>query len=88
MWSFWRDRTLQFCLRWMEAYEADMLSSLGGGGVVGVSGGGESETRGDYGAAFTTENIRCCRRRMSMIDPTKYPPLSTRQKPDFSSWNY
>jgi hypothetical protein len=88
MWSFWRDRSLQFCEQWMAAYEADQLATVGGAAVVSISGGGESETRGDYGAGFTMENIRCCRRRMSMLNPTKYPPLSTRQKPDFSSLTY
>jgi hypothetical protein len=88
MWSAWRDKSLAFCEKWMEAYDAEMLASLGGGSVVSISGGGESETRGDYGSAFAIENVRCCRRRMSMIDPTKYPPLSRSQKPDFSSLTY
>lgn len=88
MWPAWRDATQQFCEEWMEAYRADQLSSLGGGAVIGVSGGGESESRGDFGASFTMENLRCCRRRLSMLDPVKYPPLSTRSKTDFSSWNY
>ncbi len=72
----------------MEAYATDQAAHGVGGAVVSISGGGESETRGDYGASFTMENLRCCRRRMSQLDPTKYPPLSTRQKPDFSSLTY
>jgi hypothetical protein len=88
MWSFWSTRSLAYCESWMESYAADQSATAGGGSVVSISGGGESETRGDYGVAFTMMNLKCCRRRMSQLDPTKYPPLQTRQKPNFSSLTY
>lgn len=88
MWSFWRFRTQQFCEQWMAAYEAEMLSSLGGGAVVSISGGGESESRGDFGAGFTMQNVALCQRRLSMLDPVKYPPIATKSRPDFSAITY
>jgi hypothetical protein len=56
--------------------------------VISISGGGESESRSDVGPAYTYENLRCCRRRMSMLDPIKYPPMATRTKADFSTLEY
>ena len=88
MWSFWRDRSLQFCESWMAAYEAEVLTSLGGGSVIAISGGGESESRGDFGASFTMQNVALCRKRMSMLDPTRFPPIARQSRPDFSAITY
>ncbi len=88
MWSFWIDRTLQYCEQWMAAYEAEQLQALGGGSVISISGGGESQSRSDVGTSYTMENLRCCRRRMRELDPTKYRHIATSTKPDFSSLQY
>ena len=76
--------TLVQCEEWFAAYTADMLESAGGGTVISISGGGESQTRADVGTRARRAEAACCMRRMSQIDPTKYPPIPRSQSPDFS----
>jgi len=88
MWSIWRDATLQYCEEWMETYRATLLDAPGSGPVISISGGGESETRSDQGASQASQQAMYCRRRMTMLDPVKYPPIARRQKADFSNLAY
>ena len=83
--GIFRYMNLVQCEAWFAAYTAAELESPGGGAVVSISGGGESETRSDVGARNRRADAMCCMRRMRQLDPTKYPAIPRSQSPDFSA---
>ena len=80
-----RYMSLAECEQWFDAYKAELLESAGGGQVISISGGGESETRADAGVRARNAMARQCMRRMHQLDPTKYPKIPDSLAPDFSA---
>lgn len=84
--SILRYASLQTC---EDIYQQCVESLAAGQGtiVISQSGGGESETRGgtSEGGLDVVNLMRAAMRRMSQIDPTKYPPISSTMTGDFSA---
>ena len=84
--TFLRYATLQTC---EDIYKrcVDALTEGNGTIVISTSGGGESETRAGNsdGGVSVTKLMAAAMRRMHQLDPTKYPAISTSQRPDFSA---
>jgi hypothetical protein len=85
--SILRYASLQYC----ETLYDQCLSALTEGQgtiVISTSGGGESETRasGSDGGIPVMTLMRAVMRRMHQLDPVKYPLISSRLKPDFSTF--
>jgi len=72
------------CITWLDAYKAEMLETAGGGQVISISGGGESETRADAGVRARRADLMMCRKRLHQINPTNWPAVRTSIRADFS----
>lgn len=86
--SILRYASLQYC---ETLYDQCLAALTEGQGtiVIATSGGGESETRssGNDGGIPVMTLMRAVMRRMHQLDPVKYPLISNRLKPDFSTIN-